>query len=533
MKKIIALFFVLTFISNVNAQSSSVFEASYFSKKETDPPLEAGKGFHINDVYKQTRHCFTPESADESKLKAKSGRKTYVTVHYTETDEQYNLLKTKGVSGKVSYLNLFSLGGSKLEDFSSSDFGRQERLVFIAKVDFGTYSYPIEPTLLPEPKALIDQGKHDEFIQMYGTHYISGIRKEAGIWVVLTKKDDSYTTSTSDQNTVEGGFKTPFKVGVNYQVSEGTNTDWLSSSKDYELTVEINGPSLEQGSLQQEITSILDSDKPDKVAAIKGLMSAALSNISDPNQSVISQYYFAPFTLYNVNNINWDEQKENSLIRINESVIDILNAQSILKKIIGPTGINEIEKDFDEELSTFSKKDQYKAKIEKIYTAVLPTLKTYKKQLDTTMTGLQNTYVKCADIHCGPGTGCCMFDNMENSIKTLTYKIDAEVSKITKIKDQAWSEAVTEMLTPECEKEKIGYLTVINKSINPYDFYQGDKFIQKLEGGSTTQFKIGIGTWNFKASQISGFMMYPTVNNRSVSINAYCDEVTIKVGFED
>lgn len=533
MKKIITAFFIFIFISEINSQASSVFEASYFSKKETDPPLEAGKGFHINDVYKQTRHCFTPESVDESKLKAKSGMKTYVTVHYTETEEQYNLLKTKGVSGKVSYLNLFSLGGSKLESFSSSDYGRQERLVFIAKVDFGTYSYPIEPILLPEPKALIDQGKHDEFIQMYGTHYISGIRKEAGIWVVLTKKDDSYANSTSDQNEIDGGFKTPFKVGVNYQVSEGSNTDWLSSSKDYELTVEINGPSIEQGNLQKSIIEILDSNQPDKVVAIKNLMSSALSGISDPSQSVISQYYFAPFTLYNVNNINWDEQKESNLIKINESVIDVLNAQGIVNKITAPTGLSNIQEDFDNDLSTFSKKDQYKAKLEKTYNLILPNLKMYKKQLDTTITSLQKTYSKCADIHCSVESGCCTFSDMENKVKMLTYKIDSEISKLTKIKDDAWTEGMAELLTPECQKEKIGYLTVINKSSNPYDFYQGDKFIQKLEGGSTTQFKISIGTWNFKASQISGYAIYPTVNNRNVTINAYCDEVTIKVGFED
>lgn len=208
---------VLATANPIFAQSSSVFEASYFSKDKTDPPLEAGKGFHINDVYKQTRHCFTTESCDESKLKAKGGRKSFVTVHYTETDEEYKLLQTKGVSGKVSYLNLFSLGGSKLQSFSSTEYGRKERLVFIAKTDFGMYTYPFEPVLLPEPKALIDQAKYDDFMQFYGTHYICGLRKEASIWVVLNKADDSYLNSQSDENSVDGAFKTLFKVGANLE----------------------------------------------------------------------------------------------------------------------------------------------------------------------------------------------------------------------------------------------------------------------------------------------------------------------------
>lgn len=519
--------------SKLIAQSSSVFEASYFSKNETDPPLEPGKGFHINDVYKQTRHCFTTESSDESKLKAKGGKKFTLTVHYTENDEQYNLLKTMGVSGKVSYLNLFSLGGSKLESFSSNDYGREERLVFIAKTDFGMYSYPMELALLPEPKALIDQGKHDDFMQMYGTHYICGLRKEASIWVVLNKKDDSYQTSESDQNSVDGGFKTPFKVGVNYRVEDGSTSSYLQNKSEYDVDIILNGLNTDQGDLKKAVLGILDSEAPDKVAAIKELMNSAMTSLSDPSQSVISQYYFAPFTLYGVNNINWDEQKESTLIRINESAIDVMSAQSVVKKLTSPGGLQDVEADFDNDLSTFSKKDQYRAKVEKAFNAALPNLRIYKNQLDTTVTSLQKIYSKCADIHCGAGSGCCEFSAMESAVKALTFKVDNEVSKITRIKDQAWTEAMAEMLAPECQKENIGYLTVINSSSNPYDFYEGDNLIATLKGGSTTKFKVGIGARSFRAKQVSGYLAYPTVNNRNVTIDSACDEETIKVGFED
>lgn len=536
MKKISKLLFCLFCILSVDssAQSSSVFEASYFCKNETEPPIESGKGFHINDVYKQTRHCFTPECVAEKKLKAKNAPKTSVSIHYTLTDEEYNLLKTRGVSGKASYLNLFSTSASKQQSYSSEDYGRQERLVFISKTDYGMYSYPGDLVLLSEPKNLIDQEKFDDFIQMYGTHYVSGLRREASIWVVLTKKTDRYENIVTDENSVGGGFKTPFKVGVNFQVNDAANEKWLKNSKEFDLSIEVNGASLEQGTLKKNLLSILDDErKADKVIAIQGLLSDALTNAANPEQSVISQYYFTPFTLYGVKNINWNQEKEGDLSRINECVIEVMNAQSIVNKLVAPNGLQGIEEDFDVELSGFSKKEVYKSRINKTYSSILPNLKIYKKQLDTTILTLQRLYSKCSDVRCDAENGCCKYTNIENAVKTIDYKVNAEILKLTKLKDEAWAEAISEMLVPECEKENIGYLTVINKSVNPYDFYQGDKFIQQLDGGSSIQFKVPPGTWEFKAVQVSGYALYATINQRTVQIANACEESAIKVGFED
>jgi hypothetical protein len=120
-KTIIGCLLVLTSVTSLRAQSTSVFDASYFDKGNTAPPIKIGKGFHMNDIYKQTRSCFTPETANPNKLTAQQtgGVKTNIKLFYTKDNEEYNLFKSSGASGKVSFLNLFSIGGKKLEEFSN------------------------------------------------------------------------------------------------------------------------------------------------------------------------------------------------------------------------------------------------------------------------------------------------------------------------------------------------------------------------------------------------------------------------------
>ena len=51
---------LVQFSTLLKSQSTSVFDANYFNKANTSPPIRVGKGFHINDIYRQTKQCFTP-----------------------------------------------------------------------------------------------------------------------------------------------------------------------------------------------------------------------------------------------------------------------------------------------------------------------------------------------------------------------------------------------------------------------------------------------------------------------------------------
>jgi hypothetical protein len=86
---------------------------------------------------------------------------------------------------------------------------------------------------------------------------------------------------------------------------------------------------------------------------------------------------------------------------------------------------------------------------------------------------------------------------------------------------------------PFCQVKKLGSVNIINKSTNPYDLYKNGALITTLKGKSEYMLNVGIGSTNLQATQKSGFMMYPTVNNRTVNINSPCQNTTVEIGFED
>jgi hypothetical protein len=98
-KKILPfLFLQFIFCQIAFSQSSSVFDATYFNKADNiAPPLKVGKGFHINDVYKQTRSCFTQESSKKENLTSQStgGKTTTLKIYQTTTNEKYYSFKSK------------------------------------------------------------------------------------------------------------------------------------------------------------------------------------------------------------------------------------------------------------------------------------------------------------------------------------------------------------------------------------------------------------------------------------------------------
>ena len=107
--KIIKLLLILMISYNSIAQSTSVFDANYFNTDNSEPSLKVGKGFHINDIYRQTKNCFKSETINSNKLTSQQvgGKKTSIKLFYTKTNKDYNDYKSRGNTGSVSFLNLF------------------------------------------------------------------------------------------------------------------------------------------------------------------------------------------------------------------------------------------------------------------------------------------------------------------------------------------------------------------------------------------------------------------------------------------
>jgi hypothetical protein len=86
---------------------------------------------------------------------------------------------------------------------------------------------------------------------------------------------------------------------------------------------------------------------------------------------------------------------------------------------------------------------------------------------------------------------------------------------------------------PFCEIKKVGKVKIVNKSTNPYDLFLQDELIETLNGKTEYIVTLPIGISTIKAIQKSGFMLYPTQNNRVVTIKNPCENSTVEIGFED
>lgn len=523
------LILIITISTSTNSQSTSVFDANYFNKDNTAPPIKIGKGFHINDIYKQTRSCFTAETASPNKLTSQQigGKKTNIKLFYTRTNEEYNLFKSQGSSGKVNFLNLFTMGGQKLEEYANKILIDGERLIFTANVDFGIYSFDVEPTLSTEAKLLIDQNKLQDFVKMYGTHYISGIRKESNITVILTKTGSKSTTNVTDFSAMNAGGKIPFRASGSFELENRSTTNKFIENNEFSVSVEINGPSIDQSVIQNEINSLLAGTTENKSDAIATIIGTAIKNISDPAQSLITQYYYSPFSLYGLEGIYWDEKKQNELTKINEAVIEVYQAKSEITEIISPSHKAELEA----ELRNSEIPENYVQQITAKYNEILPKLISLKQQADLYLTELENRYNSCADVYCFNDTICCNNETYLAEIHNYNFqgKIDQEFDKIIAVVNKIEAE----LSKPECEKKQKGLIIIKNFSSNPYHIYNGDSFIETLPGNSSQSYYVNKGTYNFKAVQQSGYLFYATVNYRTATIKNICQEITLTVGYED
>ncbi|HOY31992.1 MAG TPA: hypothetical protein PKW80_08950 [Bacteroidales bacterium] len=528
LKRTLTFILTLTAFSFIHAQSTSVFDANYFNKDNLAPPIKIGKGFHINDIYKQTRSCFTSETSNPNKLTPQqTGKKTSIHLFYTKTNSEYNDFKKRGASGKVSFLNLFTLGGQKLEEYANKNIKDEERLIFNANVDFGVYSFQTDPQLITEAKSLITQKRFQDFISFYGTHYISGIRKESSISVILTKTGTKNSSNENENSSVQTGGDIPLKGSGSFEIVNGNWTNRQLEQNEFSISVEIDGPAIEQSVIQGQIKDILNGDSQDKAVAIASIIESAIKNISDPNQSIITQYYYSPFTLYGIEGIYWDDKKQNQLTKINEAVIKVYSAKTLLDELVTGSGKEQLKQNLNE----FEMPQNYITKIMNKYDEVLPVFISLNSVAEKYLTDLEVKYNNCSGIFCPSDSNCCNNNYYLADIKNynLDKKIKSELDKV----DAVFENVLKELLTPDCEKKNQGIITFQNKSSNPYNLYQGSKFIETIPGKASQSYNMNIGTYNFKAVQSSGYLIYPTENVRTAKITKACEEIILKIGFED
>ncbi|WP_121314431.1 hypothetical protein [Flavobacterium sp. 102] len=513
--------------SNVFSQSTCVFDATYFNNDNAAPSLRIGKGFHINDIYKQTKNCFKTETIALNKLTSQQvgGKKTSIRLFYTKNNKDFNDYKSRGTSGSISFLNLFVMNGKKLDEYATATIEEEERLIFTANVDFGIYSFNKEPLLTDEANNLVKQKKVKEFVNLFGSHYISGIRKESSIVVILTKNDIEKNYAYNSKNNLGVKGTVPFKAKGSLEIENG---DWVNNqlkNSSYSVSVEINGPAIEQSVIQNKINAILNGNTNNKADAIAEIIGSAVKNIADPNQSSITQYYYAPFSLYGLEGINWDAKKQGELTKLNETLVNLYRNKSFINNLVDNSSIDEIINEYRQKQASVEVLNSVQRKSQE----TIENLRGYGSELDGLMAKIEEKYTACSDIFCTVNSDCCSNNEFISNINKLNFdnKIKEELVAFWNVLNNAKNE----VNKPECEKRQQGKIVIQNLSSNPYDLFQGTKFIQSMPGKSTATFYVNNGNYQFKAVQKSGYALYPTENIRNAQISGVCQEVVLKVGF--
>lgn len=198
-----------------------------------------------------------------------------------------------------------------------------------------------------------------------------------------------------------------------------------------------------------------------------------------------------------------------------------------------PSGKDELLSEFSTDVPEFKNKATYKAKLSQKYDEVMPIIKSYKFEAETKLAALEKRYKSCSDVFCNQETECCLNNPLFEEIALLCNKCEREIQKIEGVYYEALDDYEKAANTPECEEKKTGKIIIENLSTNPYELYHGDKYLTTISGGSSIEYDVSIGTYSFKAVQKSGFLMYATVNNRTVKVSQICAKYLVKIGFED
>lgn len=78
----------------------------------------------------------------------------------------------------------------------------------------------------------------------------------------------------------------------------------------------------------------------------------------------------------------------------------------------------------------------------------------------------------------------------------------------------------------ECERDNVGYITITNTSDNPYNVYLDNTYVFKLQGNTfKDDYAVSAGSHTFKAEQVSGYVLYPTVKEGTLTV-AQCDKIS-------
>lgn len=506
------------------------FSASYFDNRV----ISMGYGFHINYPQKVVdRSCFTSKSLKQELRKTKEGVGLNIKEYYTSNDYQYKTIIQDEISGSIGFLSAFELNDKWKNTLTTTTSENTERLIFVVTYDLGQYQYSQPLTLNKEAYSYLIDNDFDSFKELYGTHYVYGCQKMASIIIEIEKHKTTGSIDKTNTNTLDGSVR--YKgVKADFEWNKSKNSFSVNSRND--ITVKFaNVQGFSTEGIEDYIYNQANEKEANLVENVHKWLNEALGNI-DTSKCPIYQYYTAPFTKYGCDEIVWTKKKENAITSISDNYIKISQLESMISRDLTKNNTADVifkaEEGFNDNpfytnildnLNTrfdcdFS--DEDKSQIDKWYqdADLSAEWQNLKEKVKTTKLALESQYETCNDIK-------AIVNNTVDDYSEAIEDLFDEYNDLYKSAFMNTLNIYAGFVIADLEKKEANKASIFfynNSSAKFRVEVEGPDYVEPFDinGGDNVTKKITPGTYKVKATQLNGYLFYPTVVEETIVLEA-------------
>ena len=324
-----AFFFAFVFVGAEARVTDSQFP--YDATK----PLKIGQGLDLNKFGSPRQECLNYELEFETEGAIDTKVDLEIVTTYEELSNTLNIDESRSISADVSWA-AYKANGSFSGDSKFSDFRKnQSSSIFVVFNVFSEWGKRQAKNfnLKDEFKALLSEGKHDEFYQRCGTHLIIAERRKSQISLLI-----GISNLTEDsKRIVEKKLRTEIGAkgqinGVNANVSEKTKKDWsntIETSQKYgDISVKIFSKGANGLSEGEKLSPALSEDLPSLLKRLSDYASKFTQQ-----SSAISNYLILSNTAFGLDQPMVNFEKLNLLPKLFDNLEEIDYRISELNKI--------------------------------------------------------------------------------------------------------------------------------------------------------------------------------------------------------
>ena len=321
MQRLTYLAFLLT-LSLTNAAANVTDSQFPF---DASKPLKVGQGLDLTKFGAPRQECLNFELEFETAGAINTKVDTEILTTYEELSNTLNIDESRSVSADVSWAK-YKAKGSFSTESKFSDFKRNESSSIFLVVNVFTEWGKRQAkniSLKNEFRALISDGKHDEFKQQCGTHLIIAERRKSQISLLIQisnlTEDSKKIVEKKLKNAIEASG--PIKkvdVKVNAESKKSWSNTFKSSKKYGDISVKIFSKGAIGLSEVEDLSPALSEDLPSLLKQLSQYASKFTQN-----SSAISHYLMLNNTSFGLDQPMVNFEKLNILAYLFDSLEEI------------------------------------------------------------------------------------------------------------------------------------------------------------------------------------------------------------------